>query len=139
MDWTTWLQFTATGLGVVVAFAGLFAGVGYFKKGKADGKLDTITLFKEQVDALTNKVGLQEVEIEKLRKEVHELNVSINEKDKKLTETLAILQGRDPQMQTLMEIMKKYMETNIPLLEEIKTEAIPTIKKLDKFLNKQQF
>lgn len=119
-------------IGFILSIAALFAGVGYFRQGKNQAKLDANALLKDDVVALTKKVN-------EMDKEIKSLRLAIEEKDKKLSDTLAILQGRDPQMTAFVEIVKSYITANVPLLEEIKTTTIPTIKKLDKFLDKQHF
>lgn len=126
-------------IGTIISLAALFAGFGYFRQGRNQARIDANILLKDDVDALTKKVNLQAEDIEKLTNKVTQMEGVILEKDKKLAETLLILQGRDPQLITFVETVKKYIETNIPLLETIKTETIPTLEKLDKYLNKQTF
>lgn len=140
------LQLFSIIIGLIFSLAALFAGAGYFKQGKNQSKLDTVSLLKEQIDALEGKVKIQEEKIGEQDKKIAEMKNTIEslykeniEKNKKLTETLQILQGRDPQMQAFVDIMKKYVEANVPLLDDVKVNVIPTIKKLDKFLDKQTF
>ncbi len=139
MDWILWLQFTFTGIGAVMAFAALFAGIGYFRQGKDQGKLSTNTLLKEQIDALETKVNTQTADIEKMGKEIHELRFAVDARDKKIAEFMEIFQGRDPQMTVFIATVTKYIETNVPLLENIKMHTVPTIENLQKYLDKQSF
>ncbi len=52
---------------------------------------------------------------------------------------MEILQGRDPKMTEFIAKMEAYMTSNIPLLETVKTKTVPTIERLEKYLDKQQF
>lgn len=132
------------GLGVIVT------GIGYtwgkFKEGKAGGKFDTVKLFKEQIDALEGKVNLQDtemkkqnLEIKRLTAEVHDLKIVIEAKDKKLTETIAILQGRDPQMQSFIKTLEEYTELGKPVINAVSSEILPILRRLEKYLDKQTF
>ena|SRR3990167_8287175 len=138
MDWTTWFEFTLTGLGTIMAFAALFAGVGYFRKGQSDGKLDTITLFKERVDALEKKIKVQTTDLESLGQKVQELTDAIREKDKKLAETLEILQGKDPGTKAFMMAMVEYTKKGSSILDALDQEIFPIIRKLKDFLEVQK-
>lgn len=131
-----YLQYILTIMGLVAIIS---YGYGQIRKGRNDSKLDTIKLFKEQVEALEDKVNRQDDEIKKLTKEVHDLHVAIDEKDAKLTETLAILQGRDPQMQAFMVKLNEYTELGKPAIKAIVTDVLPLVKRLEKFLDKQSF
>jgi len=136
MDWP---QVTITITELFFSMAALFAGVGYFRQGKAKSKLDTVTLFKEQVDALEGKVNTQTDEMAKLMKRIKMLQDAIDERDKKFAQAILAIQGRDPSMQEFMILMRSYIDTNTPLLETIKTKTIPTIERLELYLNKQTF
>ena len=120
----------------ILSFIGLLAvisyGYGQVRRGRNDSRIDTINLLEKDVVILKDEVS-------KLSKEVTDLKIVIKEKDDKLAEALSILQGRDPQMQEFIKLMAAYIETNKPILEEIKVEVIPIVKKLDLFLNKQTF
>lgn len=118
--------------------AALFAGIGYFKKGRMDGKLDAITLMEKDIMALKKRIGDLEaigqenqVTIEALYKE----NV---EKNKKLAEVLQILQGRDPKMQEIMKKIEEYIQAGKPTMEAINEKVLPVIDELDKFLKAQK-
>lgn len=124
-------------VGTLMSFAALFAGIGYFKKGRIDGKLDTITLFKEQVDALTKKVNDQDTKIKNLTSEIQGLHAAIDEKEKKLEEVLQILQGRDPKMQEVIKKIEEYIEAAKPATEAL-LKVVPVIDELDKFLKAQK-
>lgn len=132
MDWTNLTE-------LLFSMAALLAGVGYFRQGRTKSKLDTVNLFKDQVDALERKVNTQTEDIVKMTTEIHNLKTAIDEKDRKLAEALQILQGRDPGMQAFIAIMQEYIKTNTPLLEEIRAKTLPTIARLETYLNKQQF
>lgn len=112
--------------------AAVFAGVGYWKQGQNQAKLDANTLLKDDVEALTKKVNGMADEIKQLR-------AVIEKKDEDLKKYLEIFQGRDPQMTTFLDMMKKYIETNVPLLQTINSETVPTIRNLQKYLDKQSF
>ncbi len=146
MDWTPWLQFTLSAAIGMIATVGIFGAIGYFRQGKSQAKLDegnteinTNTLLKQQIDALESKVNTQTSEIERMSKEIHELKYAIDERDKKFAETILKIQGQDPQMTAFIQIVQEYVKSNVPLLESIKTEAIPTIKNLQRYLDKQIF
>jgi len=130
-------------LQVIIALGVMVFGGGYlwgkFREGKNSSKFDTVKLFKEQIDALEGKVNLQDAEIKRLTGEVHELKLVIEAKDKRLGEVLAILQGRDPQMQMFMKELKDYIEAGKPAIHYITTEIPVILKRLEKFLDKQSF
>lgn len=132
-------EIAGTVVGAIFSLAALFAGIGYFRQGKVQSRLDTANLLKEQIDALEGKVNLQDAEIKKLTKEVHDLHEAIDEKDKKLVETLAILQGRDPQMQEFIKKMSDYITIGEPAIQSIRVDILPIIKRLDKFLGNEKF
>lgn len=138
------LQIIISIVGTIISLAALFAGIGYFRQGKKQGEMDTVTLFKDQIDALEGKVNLQseqiskqDTEIKNLTNEIQILRKEITEKDKKLIETLEILQGRDPRMQEFISELKAYIELGRPALETLTTKIIPIVNRLDKFLDKQ--
>jgi len=117
-------------------FAIITYAYGQFTKGKIESKFDTINLLKEQVDALEKALafsdGKKKVEIDALNskidlltREIQDLHVAIDSKDKKQEELLAIIQGKDPQM---LEFIKLFT-----------VDVLPTIKRMDQFLNKQKF
>lgn len=144
--WDTITIIGLTLVGTLFGFAALFAGIGYFRQGKNQGELDkaniklnTNTLLKEQIDALETKVNTQTTDIEKMGREIHELKNAVEEKDKKIDEFMKIFQGRDPQMTAFITTVTKYIESNVPLLESIKMHTIPTIENLQKYLDKQTF
>lgn len=139
MDATTVIEIAAVVVGAIFSLAALFAGVGYFRQGKNQSRIDANILLKDDVEALTKKVNLQATDIEKLTKEVQDLHRSIDEKDKKLSEYVDILRGRDPQMTLFLSVMQEYVKNNTPLLETIKSKTIPTIERLENYLNKQTF
>ncbi len=114
-------------------------GYGQWQEGRIKSKLDTVSLFKAQVDALETKVKTQTEDIEKLTKEVRELHISIEEKDKRLTELLSILQGRDPQMQSFVKLLTDYVTAGKPIVESIVSDVLPVVRRLDQFLNKEGF
>lgn len=124
-------------IGAIVSIAGLFAGLGYLKKSRTDGKLDTINLFKEQVDALITKVNDQENKIRNLTSEIQSLHAANDEKEKKLEEVLQILQGRDPKMQEVIKKIEEYIEAAKPATEAL-LKVVPVIDELDKFLKAQK-
>lgn len=131
MQTRDYIEIILTLLGGVGFLAiGLGYGYGKWREGNNKNKLDTITLLSKDVETLKS-------EVVELTKTVEELRKEIAEKDKKLGDALAILQGRDPQMQSFMDVVKTYVDNNKPFLEEIKIEVMPVIKKLDKFLDKQ--
>lgn len=126
-------------IGTLISFAALFAGIGYFRQGKDQGKLSTTNLLKEQIEALEGKVNGQQSEIIELTSKVKLLTDAVEEKNKKIGEMMEILQGRDPEMTTFIALMKAYIAGNLPMLEMIKTKTIPTVERLEKYLDKQQF
>ncbi len=121
------IEIIFSSIGVMISVAALFAGVGYFKQGKSQGKLDANNLLKDDVTELSKKVNAQDTEIARLTKEVHDLHIAINEKEQKLTEVLQILQGRDPKMQEVILKIEEYFRTVAPVMDE-----------LDKFLKGQK-
>ena len=142
----TLLEVIGSIIGVVLAVAAAFAAIGYYRQGGNQAKLDegndklnTNTLLKEQIDALENKVNRQSSEIEDLTKKVQFLTTSLEEERKKFAETILTIQGKDPQMTEFIVTMKAYVEINKPIMETIKTEVLPTVNRLEKFLDKQSF
>lgn len=121
-------QFLQFCVGIAVIIASTFYGYGLWKDRKNSNKLDTVKLFKDQIDGMELKMKAQELDIEKLTKEVHNLKLAIEEKDKKLLEALAILQGRDPAMSTFINSGTKFMQDNGPIF-----------KRLEKYLDKQSY
>ena|SRR3990167_1311214 len=128
-------------LSVLIGIGAIIAGLGYFlgqyRQGSNKNTLDTINLFKERTEALEIKVNEQNDDIVELTKKIDDLTVIVQEKDKELMKTLNILQGRDPQTQAIMLSLEEYVRVNKPMLEQIRLEIIPVVKKLDKFLDKQ--
>lgn len=123
------LQYILSAIGglAVISYA-----YGQWISGKNKYKIDTITLLEKDVETLKSQVI-------KLSGQITELQGAITEKDKKLGEALAILQGRDPQMQELIKQLNDYILIGKPVMELVIKDVIPTVAKLDKFLNKQQF
>lgn len=121
-------EFLQICIGVAVVIASTFYGYGLWRDRKNGNKIDTVKLFKDQIDGMELKMKAQELDIEKLTKEVHDLKLAIEEKDKKLLEALAILQGRDPAMSTFIENGNKFM-----------LDTTPIFKRLDKYLDKQSY
>lgn len=107
-------------------------GYGQLRKGRNDSRLDTITILEKDVKILKDKVV-------ELTAQVDKLQLTIQEKDQKLMDALAILQGRNPEMDTFIKLVDNYITGNAPLFEEIRLEVIPVARKLDKYLNKQSF
>lgn len=139
MDWTTWLQFTLTGCGAIVSFAGLFAGIGYFRQGKKKEILDGQTEELNTINLLKNDVETLQKQVKELTQKVETLTKDNEAKTKKLDEWMLVFQGRDPAMQTFMKMMETYIATNSPMLEAVKSKALPTIERLEKYLDKQTF
>src|SRR3990167_1310561 len=150
MDWTIWIQFTLTGLGAIIAFSGLITSIGYLfgtlKKGKNQGEIDTVKILNDKIDALEMKVNDQQIQIDLMKKTIEEREEQLKalykenlEKNKKIEEYLLIFKGRDPHFEEFVTLIKKYVETNIPLLQKISVDVIPVIEKLAKYLNKQTF
>lgn len=106
-------------------FAGAAYGYGLYKDRKDNSKINTVKLFKDQVDAMELKIKGQSEEIVNLAKEVHDLKEEIMEKDKKLSELLEILQGKDPAIANFISAFEK--------------DISPILKRLEKYLDKQSF
>lgn len=123
------LQYILSIMGLVAAIS---YGYGQFKKGKNESKLDTISILEKDVSILKDKIV-------KLTNQINELKSIIDDKDKKLSDALSILQGRDPQMQEFIKQMSEYIHIGRPLMESVVKDVLPTVAKLDKFLNKQTF
>lgn len=117
-------------IAAIFAVAAGFAAIGYFRQGKNQSKLDTVNLLKEDVEVLRGKV-------EELTKEVQNLRAENAEEKKKFTDAILAIQGRDPALQAFIASVKEYVESNKPVIEQIKIEVLPVVKKLDKFLDKQ--
>ncbi len=119
-------------LSVLGGIGFLSLGFGYtysqLREGSNKYKLDTIGLLKEDVTTLRN-------EVMELTKKVEALTHEIADKDKKLADALAILQGRDPAMNDFMVAMTSYITDNKPFIETIKMQVIPVVAKLDKYLD----
>jgi FtsZ-binding cell division protein ZapB len=123
------IQYTLSLLGFIFACA---YGYGQWKQGKNQVRIDTITLLKSDVDTLKDKV------IE-LTNQVDSLTKELRLKDEKLKEWLEIFQGRNTDMVDFIKMGNTYMEIGKPILAAITTDVLPVVKRLDTFLNKQQF
>lgn len=133
-----------TGLGALVAGCGY--AWGQFKQGKNQAALDkgnselnTNELLKDQIDALKDKVNGQDDLIKILTTKVEALTTEIQVRDKKFTEAILAIQGKDPQMTEFITTIKTFIEMNRPLLDKINHEVIPTVENLQKYLNTQTF
>lgn len=126
-----WVELILSTLGGLTA---LSFGFGYlysqFKEGSTKNKLDTIALLKEDVETLRAEVG-------ELTAKVKELTQEVTNKNKQLDEAMAILQGRDPEMQAFVVNMVQYIKDTKPLIDDIKIKVLPVVDRLDQFLNKQ--
>lgn len=132
-------EFLSTLMNVGIFIGGCAYAYSKWSEGRSGGSLGTVSLLKEEVSALQNKVKTQDDDIKALTTEVHNLRAAIEEKDRKLRETLLILQGRDPETQAVMAAIKSYIEIGRPVLDTIGSESIPTLRRLEKFLDKQSF
>lgn len=101
---------------------------GQWKQGRNQSSLDSSSIYKERIEALELKVKLQSADIEALTEQVKRLRKDNEEANKKLLEALAILQGRNPSMDTFIKQGGEFM-----------TVYGPTLNRLDKFLDKQVF
>jgi uncharacterized protein YoxC len=126
-------------IGTAISFAIMFAGVGYYRQGKKqeilDGQLEelnSITLLRSEVETLTRQV-------KELSSRVEILTNDNEIKTKKLEEWMHVFQGVDPDMKAFKEMVRTYIHVNTPLLDIIKSETIPSIRNLQKYLDKQIF
>lgn len=119
-------------LSVLGGIGAILFGLGYFysqfKEGSTKNRLDTINILKSDVQTLRDEVANLTNKVEMLTKE-------IETKDKKLGEALAILQGRNPEMEKFIVTMTQYMEDMKPFIENVKMRVIPVVTKLDKYLD----
>jgi hypothetical protein len=138
MDFNTLTLVISGIIGFIISLSALFFGLGYYKQGKTQSKLDTNTLLKEQIDALEMKVKTQILNMGILEKRVKDLTDAIEVKDKKLAEVLEILQGRDPQTQEVLAKMLKYTESGGLIFKALEDEIFPVIRKLSEFLEIQK-
>ncbi len=136
-DWGMVITIVISFIGMIFGVAALLAGIGYLRQGKNQGKLDANNLLQQDVSELTKRINNQDTEIKRLTEEVKSLHDAIDIRDKRFAESILLLQGKDPQLVAFVAIVQKYIESNIPLLNTINTETIPTIKRLEKFLDKQ--
>jgi len=128
-----------------VTVGAVLFGIGQFVQGRASAKSSSIKdelnanqLFKDDIAAMSKRISEQDDSIDALTLEIQNLKRMVEEKDKKLIDTLAILQGQNPDMKKVFEEIRVYIAANTPLLEEVRKEVIPIVYKMDKFLEKQQ-
>lgn len=126
------IETTIAVITVLISIAGAFAGIGYYRQGKTQGKLDANALLKQDVDELTKKVNV-------LTKQVEELRDEIADKNKKLDDLLLILQGKNPDLVNLLSELRNYMDFNSPVFTKIRDKGLPTLERLEKYLDKQSF
>ncbi len=129
------LQYLLSGVGFMAMIA---YGYGQLRKGSNDSKFATIQLLKERVEALETKIEQLDKDNVMLATEIKTLHEAIDKRDKAFAEAILQMQGRDPQMQVFIELVKEYIHASTPLQEEIKA-ILPVVSKLDQFLNKQSF
>lgn len=90
-------------IGVFIGIGAIAAGAGYgyaqFKRGFSESAEATVKLLNEQVTGLTVLVNTSKNEIKELERKVDALEKGIEERDKKISEYMTILQNRDPQME----------------------------------------
>lgn len=145
MQTRDWIEIIGTIIGgTSVLFLSFGYAYGQWRQGNNQSKLDNNSIYKERIEALELKVQTQNEEmktqsedIEKLTKEVHELHLAIDMRDKRFAEVILTLQGKDPVLQNFMNTVSQYITDNKPFIENIKMRVIPTIGKLDKFLDQQ--
>jgi len=149
----TLFQIIISIIGGIFAIAASFAGVGYYKQGRAtqildegNTKLNTNSLLKDQIDALEDKVDRQSEkinsqsdEIKGLTAKVQFLTNSLDEQQKKFAQAILAIEGKDPQIIEFIGMAKSYFELNRPLLDKINHEVVPTVERLGKYLDKQTF
>lgn len=147
---TYYTEILTTFIGIGVLIAGVAYGYSQWKRGKTDGELGTITLLEKRIGILEETIQAQDVahkmemesqgaKITSLTEMVEKLKATIEEKDAKLTEYMAIMQVRDPIMNEFMSMVKSYVGLSKPFIEEIKEDVVPVVKHLGRFLDKQQF
>lgn len=124
-----YVQYILTGFGFIAIIS---YGYGQLVSGRNKSRLDTIAILEKDV-------GVLREEVTKLSDKVNELTKIIEEKDKKLGEALSILQGRNPEMEQFIKLATGYVNSSQPFLDQVKTDILPVVKKLDLYLNKQTF
>lgn len=134
-DWIELISAILGGLGFLAL--GFGYAWGQVTQGRNQNQLDNNSIYKERIEALELKAKTQNDDIKKLTEEVQDLHKAIDERDKKFAQAILNLQGKDPDMVEFITTMKGYVEANLPLLETIKVKVIPTVERLDKYLDKQ--
>lgn len=132
-----------TFLQVMLGIGGFVGGIAYaygqWKDRRNGSRFDTVKLFKDQIDAMELKINTQQDDIKKLTEEIHSLKIEISEKDKKVSELLTVLQGRDPAMQDTLLAFKEYMEAGKPVITYFSQKLPSVLERVEKFLDKQSF
>lgn len=107
------LETVVVAIGAVASFGGLLAGAGYgygkFREGKAASNASTLELLRNELTALQEVVKQQEGRMLAQEKEISYLKGQLDEKDKKIKEYTQIFQGRNPNLEKVLEDIRNFM------------------------------
>lgn len=134
-----WFQIIISIISILISIGILFGGIGYYRQGKKKEILDGQAEEINTINILRNDVETLQKQVKELTQKVEVLNKDNAEKTRKLEEWMLVFQGRDPDMKLFMDLMRSYVNNNTPLIETIKSETVPTIKNLQRYLDKQTF
>lgn len=121
---TIYLVLTIAGtlVAIIVSLAGLFAGIGYYKQGKADAKgsevnsaNDTIELFKNQAEGFKADLRKIQNDFDNFRKEVavkeEAYKKTISQQEDLIKTYAAILQNRNPELEATLKEIRDFLKS----------------------------
>lgn len=108
-------------VGVIVAIAGLFAGIGYYRQGKIDAKSSdidsansTVKMFKDRADLLDDELKQLRADFEAYKKEVlvkeESYKKTIDQQENLIKTYAGILQNRNPELENILKEIRDFLK-----------------------------